>query len=263
LEQTVTNILTLLSILHSQAVTDIARSVVVANGGARYAIYFVPEERSDLYRCGSAIIGYDCYAGAAVDFPDALKPEAMSWRELTDEPRRYGFHGTLKAPFRLCEPYAEAQLIEALHDFARQCDPVYIAKPAVRPLDGFIAIVPSEPVPALDALAASCTTAFDSYRAPMAPRERDRRMAARLSERQIENLDRWGYPYVLADFRFHMTLTGTVDAPRRDATLALLNTCVRRMGGDRPFAVDRLALVKQDTPQASFKVVSQAILGAA
>jgi putative phosphonate metabolism protein len=231
------------------------------DAGPRYAIYFVPEAQSNLYLCGSAIIGYDCYAGIAVDFPGVLKCDALNWRELTNEPRRYGFHATLKAPFLLREPCTEVQLIDALHDFARHRGPGGIVKPAVRVLDGFIAIVPSEPVPALDALAASCTTSFDFYRAPMSPEERERRMAARLTERQIENLDHWGYPYVLSDFRFHMTLTGKAEAPRRETALALLNTCVRHMGGDRPIHVDRLALVKQDSPQAYFKVVSQSLLG--
>jgi putative phosphonate metabolism protein len=233
------------------------------NSGPRYAIYFVPEAQSALYRCGSAIIGYDCHAGTAVDFPDGLKADAPDWRKLTDEPRRYGFHATLKAPFALREPHGEVQLIEALHQFARQRDPVHIIAPAVRLLDGFIAIVPAERVSALDALAALCTTTFDAYRAPISAQERGRRMTAGLSERQIENLDRWGYPYVLADFRFHMTLTGKVETPRRQAVLDLLSACVQRMGGDRPITVDRLALVKQDTPQAFFKVVSQAILRAA
>jgi putative phosphonate metabolism protein len=228
---------------------------------ARYAIYFVPEAQSDLYRCGSAIIGYDCYAGAALDLPDALKSDTLDWRELTSEPRRYGFHATLKAPFRLREPCTEAQLVDALHNVARHCAPVRIPKVAVRVLESFIAIAPCEPVPALDALAASCTTSFDPYRASMTPQERGRRMAAGLSERQIENLDRWGYPYVLSEFRFHMTLTGKVEAPRRAAALALLTGCVQRMGGDQPIPVDRFALVKQDSPQAFFKVVSQTVLG--
>jgi putative phosphonate metabolism protein len=231
------------------------------SGGARYAIYFVPDARSDLYRCGSAIIGYDCYAGGTIAFPAALKREVPNWRELTNEPRRYGFHATLKAPFRLREPATEARLIEAAQNFARHRDSVRIVKPVVRLLDGFVAIVPAEPVAALDALAAACTTSFDSYRAPISSQERERRMAAGLSQRQIENLDRWGYPYVLADFRFHMTLTGKLEAPRREAVLALLGDCVRRMGGDRPFQIDRLALVKQDSPRAAFKIVSQAAFG--
>jgi putative phosphonate metabolism protein len=230
-------------------------------GGSRYAIYFVPDAQSDLYRCGSAIIGYDCYTGRAVDFPAALKRDAPDWRDLTSEPRRYGFHATLKAPFRLREPNTETQLIHAVENFARHRAGVRIVKPVVRPLDGFIAIVPAEPVAALDALATACTTSFDCYRAPISPQERERRMMASLSERQIENLDRWGYPYVLSDFRFHMTLTGNVETARREAVLALLDNCVRRMGGDQPILVDRLALVKQDSTHASFKVVSQAALG--
>ncbi len=39
-------------------------------------------------------------------------------------------------------------------------------------------------------------------------RERERRLAASLTVRQMSNLERWGYPYVFEDFRFHMTLTG-------------------------------------------------------
>lgn len=231
------------------------------SGGARYAIYFVPDAQSDLYRCGSAIIGYDCYAGTPLDFPDALKYDSSDWRELTNEPRRYGFHATLKAPFRLREPHGEAELIDAMGNFARQRDPVRIAAPAVRSLDGFIAIVPSEPIPALDALAAACTTSFDSFRAPMSPQERDRRMAVGLSERQVENLDRWGYPFVLSDFRFHMTLTGRIETRRRAAILASVSSCVQCMGGNRSLPVDRLALARQDLPQTFFKVVSQVTLG--
>lgn len=230
-------------------------------GGPRYAIYFVPEAQSALYQCGSAILGYDCYAGTAVDFPEALKCDAFDWRELTNEPRRYGFHATLKAPFLLREPCTEVQLIDSLHNFARYHNPVRIDKTAVRLLDGFVAIAPAEPVPAIDALAGACTTSFDSYRAAISPQERDRRIAAGLSQRQIENLDHWGYPYVLSDFRFHMTLTGKVETPRREMALALLNGCVQRMGGDRPVPINCLALVKQDSPQAFFKVISQAPFG--
>ena len=38
----------------------------------------------------------------------------------------------------------------------------------------------------------------------------------RLSEAQRAHLLRWGYPYVMDEFRFHMSLTGSlaqVDAP--------------------------------------------------
>src|ERR1700731_2344517 len=76
----------------------------------RYAIYFVPAARSPLYRFGSAILGYDCYTGSDVPRPPELGPEAALWRGLTQEPRRYGFHATLKAPFHLSPSCTETQL---------------------------------------------------------------------------------------------------------------------------------------------------------
>ncbi len=230
-------------------------------GGPRYAIYFVPEAHSDLYRCGSAILGYDCYLGKAVEFPEALKCDTFNWHELTNAPRRYGFHATLKAPFCLREPHTEAELIGAMLKFAQHREPVCNVSPSVRLLDGFVAITPFEPVPTLDALAAACTTSFDSYRAPMSTQERQRQMAAGLSERQAKNLDRWGYPYVQSDFRFHMTLTGTLQISRREAVLALLQHCIQHMGGHRPFAVDRLVVAKQDSSRDFFRVLSQMPLG--
>ena len=101
--------------------------------------------------------------------------------------------------------------------------------------------------PAVDALAADCTTIFDAFRAPMSPQERARRLASGLNPSQIANLDRWGYPYLFADFRFHMTLTGKIEAGRRDADGRDAAPCVPRgCCGARPIAIDRLALVKQD-----------------
>ena len=78
--------------------------------GPRYAIYFVPAAGSDLYRFDSSILGYDCYTGEAVTHPDDVTGDAASWCGITEEPRRYGFHATLKAPFHLSRDYTELQL---------------------------------------------------------------------------------------------------------------------------------------------------------
>ena len=221
---------------------------------ARYAIYFVPDATSALHRFGSAVLGYDCHSGDAVPCPDALDNIA-DWAGLTAEPRRYGFHATLKAPFRLASPHDEAALLDAAERFARGTHDVPVIAPAIRTLGAFIAIVPAEPVPALDALAARCVTEFDAFRAPPSAQERARRLASGLSARETDNLDRWGYPYVFADFRFHMTLTGRVDRERRDAIAATLTELFARAHGGGPIAIDRLAVVKQATPEAPFRVV--------
>jgi 2'-5' RNA ligase len=228
--------------------------------GPRYAIYFVPAAQSRLYRYGSSILGYDCYTGNGPDFPEASKNGGINWSELAREPRRYGFHATLKAPFHLLPSHDERQLVNALQNFARLGYAVHSFAPAVRILGGFFAVVPSRAEPGLDALAASCTTIFDAYRAPITPRERARRIALKLNEEQIRNLDRWGYPYVLSEFKFHLTLTGKVPASRQEAIHAALQTEFQRMDVESAIAVDRLALVKQEKPDAAFRVVSEAAL---
>ena len=85
-------------------------------------------------------------------------------------------------------------------------------------------------------------------------------MAAGLNHRQIANLDRWGYPYLFDDFRFHMTLTGPVPPPRRDRIATLLEEQFARRCGDHPIVVDRLALLRQDHADARFRLVREAVL---
>jgi putative phosphonate metabolism protein len=231
-----------------------------ADNGPRYALYFVPAAVSQLHRYGSAILGYDSYTGNTVEFPDEFGNGAVNWNELTAAPRRYGFHATLKAPFYLAPSCTEQQLVNALRSFAGLGHAIHSFTPVIRELEDFIAVVPLEPESSLNALAGSCTTIFDAYRAPMSPQERARRIASGLSQSQIQNLDRWGYPYVLSEFRFHMTLTGAVPQRRRKAILAVLLNGFHRMKVERSIAVDRLALMKQDASDAPFRIVGEAAL---
>lgn len=231
--------------------------------GPRYAIFYVPDAHTQLYRYGSSILGYDCHSGGAVDFPAELGDGALNWNELTAQPRRYGFHATLKAPFHLLSSSTEERLVNAVQNFAGLGHAIHTFAPTVRLLGGFFAVVPLKAEPALDILAASCTTIFDAYRAPMSPQERAHRVALGLSQSQMRNLDRSGYPYVLSEFRFHMTLTGRVPPSRRKAVLAALSEGFHRMRVEPSIAIDHLELVKQDAPDASFRVVSRCPLGAA
>ena len=103
----------------------------------RYAIYFVPPAETEFFRIGSAILGYDCYTGSSVARPNILGREPDFWERLTAEPRRYGFHATLKAPFQLSPSCREAQLVSALHSFAGLGHSIPTLTPAVRMLSGF------------------------------------------------------------------------------------------------------------------------------
>jgi Protein of unknown function (DUF1045) len=230
------------------------------NEGSRYALYFVPPADSALYQFGSSVLGYDCYTGGTLTRPDELVRDARAWHSMVDEPRRYGFHATLKAPFHLSSACTEMQLLGALQNFAASGHVIPVIDPVIRMLSGFAAILSQQLDPSLDALAANCTKTFDSFRAPISPQERTRRIAAGLSQAQVKNLDQWGYPFVFADFRFHMTLTGRIPPDAREAAVALLRRSFERLCGYGAIPVDRLALLKQESSDTAFQILSHAQL---
>jgi putative phosphonate metabolism protein len=236
---------------------------IIAMNEPRYAIYFVPPASSALYRFGAGFLGYDCYAGESLGHPPDIALAASEWEELTREPRKYGFHATFKAPFHLSAPFTQADLAVELERFAAIPRTLPVIEPAIQSLARFIAVVAVEPSIALDRLAADGVMAFDRFRRPLTLREKEQRLGAGLSERQIENLDRWGYPYVFEDFRFHMTLTGPIDADRRRSILALLQARFNDINCGRSLPIAQLALVRQEARSMPFRIVDQAALTAA
>lgn len=228
----------------------------------RYAIYFVPPADTALYRFGAGFLGYDCYTGERLRHPQDIALTASEWEQLTHEPRKYGFHATLKAPFCLLPRFTEMDLAAELERFAAIPRTLPAIEPAIRSLARFIAVVAAEPSMTLDRLAADGVMAFDRFRRPLTSHERELRLGAGLSERQIENLDRWGYPYVFEDFRFHLTLTGPLDADRRGSVLALLQARFNDINGGHSLPITQLALVRQDTRSTPFRVVGHAALTA-
>ena len=133
---------------------------------------------------------------------------------------------------------------------------VPVIQPIVDSISGFIAVIPAEPSAELELLAADATKAFDSFRAPLGPEDRARRNPAALTPRQRDYLDRWGYPYVFEEFRFHMTLTGRLPAERREQVVAMLRSRFAATGIG-PLAIDAIALCRQETPDSRFRVISR------
>jgi putative phosphonate metabolism protein len=220
----------------------------------RYAIYYVAAEGSALDRFGSHLLGYDAWTGKDIAFAEGAADAVSDWPELTEDARRYGFHATLKAPFHLADDHSEDKLRQTCAAFAVTPRALPQIRPVVDPISGFIAIIPGDPSPELQQLAADCVRSFEPFRAPLTADDRARRKPERMTPRQVEYLDRWGYPYVMEEFRFHLTLTCRLDAERRASILAMLRERFAVLGLER-LAIDRIALFKQDDASSRFRIV--------
>ncbi len=226
------------------------------NAVPRYAVYFAPEPAGALWHFGSAAIGYDAATGRDVAL---VPPDGWSegdWRSATEDPRRYGFHATLKAPFRLADGQDEAALLRALDSFATGHAAATLGGLKVAALGRFIALVPAGDPEPVGALAFAAVTAFEPFRAPLSDADRARRLAGGLSERQAALLEQFGYPYVAEQFRFHMTLSGPLPEAVRDTARLGLDQHFARLGSSIGRAVDRVVLFRQDGPQERFRILA-------
>lgn len=166
----------------------------------RYALYFAPDAGA-FAEAAASWLARDAVSGA-----DVVPIDPALW-PLTQSARRYGFHATLKAPFRLAEGQDADSLIAAMDAFADRTMAVTLDGLHVAQLEGFLALIPQGDTAALNAFAAGVVRAFEPFRAPLTQADIARRNPARLTERQRAYLDQWGYPHVMEEFQFHMTLT--------------------------------------------------------
>src|SRR5262249_25097452 len=144
----------------------------------------------------------------------------------------------------------------ALSDFAARRQSFVAPRLKLSKLSGFLALTLSEPCPAFVELAADCVREFDVFRASPPPEELARRRHTRLNTRQIEHLDRWGYPYVLDEWRFHMTLTSSLESPVIDTIGTHLQDLFSPYCRE-PFLVDSICLFEQPAAGAPFQVLER------
>lgn len=226
----------------------------------RYALYIAPRPETALAQFGARWLGWDLERGQAIDAPETAGLSSALHDAATAEPRRYGFHATLKAPFCLAEGATEGDLIGVAAAFAAERAPLATAPLRFGPLAGFLAFTPGEWSPRLHDLAADCVAAVDAFRAPLTEAELAKRRRAGLSAAQETLLARWGYPYVMGEFRFHMTLTGSLESEIRAQVGDALQPKVHALLGE-PLMVDNLALCVEPAPMSGFRVLRRFPLG--
>lgn len=200
----------------------------------RYALYYAPEEGSEWAQFGER------------------------WFARIDEaPRRYGFHATLKAPFRLAQGSSREALLNHLHAYCAGRSAWAMPPLKIALLDDFLALVPEVEDPEIDMVAAQCVTLFDQYRAPLSESDLARRKPERLDAGELRLLTRWGYPYVLDRFRFHLSLTGPLGgtSPRRIAELTLeASKAMRALG---PPAFDAICVFEEPREGDPFRLLQR------
>lgn len=198
----------------------------------RYALYFAPPP-GDFTDTAARWLGR------------ALPPIAADLWPLTSNARRYGFHATLKAPFRLKPGLGVQDLITAMDGFAATCAPVDLAGLELADLDGFLALIPQGDTGPLNAFAARVVQDFDPLRAPLTPADYARRNPDRLSPHHRALLDQWGYPYVMDSFQFHMTLTDRLRPADAEWVTPLARSSFVPFT-NRPLRIDALSLFVED-----------------
>ena len=223
----------------------------------RYAIYFCPENTA-LARFGARVLGVDVHRAAApVDQFDLNALSRQEFATLTEKARGYGFHATLKAPFRLAQGQTENALIAAFQAFCASAEAATLPQTSVQNLHGFLAIMPAYQPESLQVLERDIVTYFEAFRAPLNEEERARRQPDRLSERQCAYLDQLGYPFVFEEFRFHMTLSARLTSSLSGMALhAELQDLYERLVAQPDQAIDGLTLAIQDHPNAPFHALT-------
>jgi putative phosphonate metabolism protein len=181
----------------------------------RYAVYFTPEAGTPLDEFGRHWLGRDdntqAKSRATVPAVPGIAPERV--RALTESAWRYGFHGTLKPPFELNPASSHDALLRAARIFARGLAPVQLPLLELAIIGKFVALTPVESSAPLENLAAQCVRAFEGFRVPLTPEQMAHYTRNKLTVHQTQMLEHWGYPYVMEEFRFHISLTDRIDDP--------------------------------------------------
>ena len=219
----------------------------------RFAIYYAPEPGA-FADFGARWLGWDAAAGRTREHPD-IPGLPRPAGDLTARPRKYGLHGTLKPPFRLAPSSSPERLAADVGAVAATLSPVRFPELELAEIGPFLALVPQgEPGP-LEALAAALVSRLDAHRAAPSDGELARRRKASLSARQEALLETWGYPYVMEEFRFHVTLTGPLPPEERAPIRAALDRWIGPVL-PQPFEIGSICLFGE-APDGFFHLIQR------
>ncbi|MFP4538254.1 MAG: DUF1045 domain-containing protein [Dichotomicrobium sp.] len=227
---------------------------------ARYAIFWLPPADSALAQFGREWFGL-CPEAGEVGAPAGFGLPADLAAEAVARPRRYTLHGTIVAPFRPATRVSAAEIAAELRRFCARRAVVRTEPLRLMRLARHLALMPEGRTAALDWLAADCVTHFNRFRAPTTDADMARYPAGDYTEGQRRNARQFGYPYVLSDFRFHVTLAGPLAPDRLERVEAALATRLEPLA-DAPLEIASLCLLGEADQAAPFRLVERCALAA-
>ena len=179
----------------------------------RVAIYFLPKKNSSLENFGKNLLGRDInkkkkisltrrqkyFISRGFTFFDELK-------DYCEQPAKYGFHATLKAPFRLKRNVKTKNFYDVISHIAAQHSRFKIKGLKIVYSKKFTFITSRKPNKLLRNLENDLVKHLDTFRAELNKTEIKKRIPDSLTFKQNKYLKEWGYPFVFDQFKFHMTL---------------------------------------------------------
>jgi len=226
----------------------------------RYAIYFAPAHHSSWWEFGTHWLGRDECLDLQIAQPALAQITTEELYEATAQPRRYGFHATLKAPFALSGGHTQDDLMTRMQALAGTLRPVALGPMQAAMLGDFVALMPVTVRDELMELASACVTGLDDLRAPLSAADLLRRKAEQLDTREQALLAQYGYPYVLERYRLHLTLSGPVAPTMAERILQAAAGPVSELNKKAPLVLDRLCLFVESSPGQPFKRLADAEL---
>lgn len=226
----------------------------------RYAVYFSPCTTSPWWAFGASWLGRDEGHNTRLAQPDIAHMAPAEFEHATEEPRRYGFHATLKAPFYLKDNMGLQELKQRLTTLAAQLQPVELGALSAVSMKDFVALVPQTMSVRLSALAEKCVTELDDLRAPLTALEIARRRVDPKDTRGQFLLNNYGYPHVLERFILHFTLSGSVSPQIADHLVRAAMNPIGQLNQSAPLVLDRLCLFVEEEQGHPFTRIADMVL---
>ncbi len=220
----------------------------------RFAIYYVPAPNSKLAEFSQVWFGSHNIEDTDVRI-FGLDKNLVA--HITDQPARYGLHATLKAPFYMAEGFTLKQLLQQAKRFAGNRKAFSLGKLKQSWIGNTMILVPENNGHQVNQFASQCVLGFEDFRAPLSMKERTRRMeTGNLNLHQRLMLEELGYPYVLSEFKFHITLTHSLSEENKGIVLPKLSPVLDHVC-EEPCLIDGIAIVGDPGQGKPFEVIKR------